>query len=125
MRVVGDRPLDELDVAGGLAELLQQEDLVGVAAGQPVGAVDADDVELALAGGVAEAVEGGAVEPRAGVALVDVDVIVLEFVAVGGGPAAQGVELAVDRLVTPLLLGRDPGIDRGSHGLHSDPEMSC
>ena len=76
VRVVGDRPLDELDVAGGLAELLQQEDLVGVAAGQPVGAVDADDVELALAGGVAEAVEGRAVEPRAGVALVDVDVIV-------------------------------------------------
>ena len=97
MRVVGDRPLDELDVAGGLAELLQQEDLVGVAAGQPVGAVDAEDVELALAGGVAEAVEGRAVEPRAGVALVDVDVIVVEFVAVGGRPAAQGVELAVDR----------------------------
>ena len=112
VRVVGDRPLDELDVAGGLAELLQQEDLVGVAAGQPVGAVDAEDVELALAGGVAEAVEGGAVEPRAGVALVDVDVIVFEFVAVGGGPAAQGVELAVDGLVTPLLLGRDPGVDR-------------
>ena len=63
MRVVGDRPLDERDVAGGLAELLQQEDLVGVASGQPVGAVDAEDVELALAGGVAEAVECGAVEP--------------------------------------------------------------
>src|SRR3954464_3276581 len=65
VRVVGDRPLDELDGARGLAELLQEEDLVGVAAGQPVGGVDAEDVELALAGGVAEAVERGAVEPRA------------------------------------------------------------
>jgi hypothetical protein len=88
VRVVGDRPLDELDGASGLAELLQEEDLVGVAAGQPVGAVDAEDVELALSGGVAEAVERGAVEPRARIALVDVDVIVLEFVAVGGRPAA-------------------------------------
>ena len=102
MRVVGDRPLDELDLAAGLAELLQQEDLVGVAPGQAVGAVDGDDVELALAGGVAEAVEGGAVEPRARVALVDVDVIGLEFVAVCGRPVPEGVELAVDRLVTPL-----------------------
>ena len=70
--VVGDRPVDELDLAAGPAEFLQQEDLVGIAAGQPVGAVDRDDVELALAGGVAEAVEGRAIEPRAGVALVDV-----------------------------------------------------
>ena len=123
MRVVGDRPLDELDVAGGLAELLQQEDLVGVAPGQPVGAVDAEDVELALAGGVAEAVECGAVEPRARVALVDVDMIVLEFVAVGGRPAAQGVELAVDGLLTPLLLGRDPGVDGRFHRVRSDSEV--
>jgi hypothetical protein len=41
--VVGDRPVDEGDVAAGAAELLQQEDLVGVAAGQAVGAVDGDD----------------------------------------------------------------------------------
>jgi hypothetical protein len=46
--------------------------------------------------------------------------IVLEFVAVGGGPAAQGVELAVNRLVASLLVGRDPGVDRGAHGLYSD-----
>src|SRR5439155_24850988 len=110
---------------GGLAELLQQEDLVGIAAGEPVGAVDADDVEFALAGGVAEAVEGGAVEPRARIALVDVDVIVFEFVALCGRPAPQGVELTVDRLVTPLPLGRDAGVDRGSHGLHSDLALNC
>jgi hypothetical protein len=47
VRVVGDGPLDELDGAGGPAELFEQEDLVGVAACQPVRCVDADDVELA------------------------------------------------------------------------------
>src|SRR5207248_698156 len=72
-----------------------------------------------LAGGVAEAVEGGAVEPRPGVALVNEDMIALEFVAVGRGPGAEGTDLAVDGLVTPLLLGRDPGINGGSHGPNS------
>ena len=60
VRVVGDRAVDELDVAAGPAELLQEDDLIGVAAGQAVGAVDRDDVELALACGVAEPVEGRA-----------------------------------------------------------------
>jgi hypothetical protein len=59
VRVVGDRSLDERDGAGGLAQFLQQEDRVGRAPGQPVGAGDADDVAFALAGGVAEAVAGG------------------------------------------------------------------
>jgi hypothetical protein len=59
--------VDELDVAAGPAEFLQQEDLVGVAPCQPVGAVDGDDVEFALAGGVAKAVEGRSVEARPGV----------------------------------------------------------
>jgi len=125
VRVVGEGSVDELDVAGSLAELLQQEDLVGVAAGQPVGAVDAEDVELALAGGVAEAVERRTIEPRARVALVNVDMIVFQFVAVGGRPAAQGVELAVHGLLTPLLLGRDPGVDGRFHLVRSDSEMRC
>jgi hypothetical protein len=124
VRVVRDRPLDELNVAGGLAKFLQQEDLVGVASGQSIRAVDADDVEFALARGVAEAVEGRAIEPSAGVTLIDVNMIVFEFVAVGGGPATQGVELAVNRLVASLLVGRDPGVNRGSHDPRSDLDMN-
>jgi hypothetical protein len=115
VRIVGDRRVDELDVAAGPAELLQQEDLVGVTPRQPVGAEDRDDIELAGAGGVAEAVEGGSVEARSGVSLVDEDVLVLELMPAIRGPAAEGRELAVDRLVTPLPLGRDPGRDGGSH----------
>jgi hypothetical protein len=52
-------------------------------------------------------------------------VIVFEFVALGGRPAAQGLELAVDRLVTPLLVGRDAGVERRFHELHSDPGKRC
>ena len=83
VRVVGDRPLDELDVAAVLAELLQEEDLVGVLAGQAVGAEDGQDVELAVAGGVPQAVESGAVQALAGVALVGEDVLGAELMAAG------------------------------------------
>jgi hypothetical protein len=115
VRVVGDRPMDEFDLAAGPAEFLEQEDLVGVAAGEPVGAVDGEDLELALASGVAKAVEGGAVEPRSGVTFINENMSFCEFMAVGRGPGAEGLELAVDGLVTTLLLGRHSGINGGSH----------
>ncbi|XBH01922.1 hypothetical protein V5E97_26780 [Singulisphaera sp. Ch08] len=54
--------MDEFDFAGGTAEFLEQEDLVGVSASEPIRTEDSDDIELALAGGVTESVEGRAVE---------------------------------------------------------------
>ena len=117
VRAVGDRPRNELDVAAGPTTLLQQTDLIRVAAGPTAGAVDRDGVALALAlpRGVAEPVACGAVEPRPGVPFIDKDVFALQLMAVGRGPAAEGVEWAVDRRVTPLFLGRDPGLNGGSH----------
>jgi hypothetical protein len=123
VRVVRDRPPDELDSACGPAEFLKQEDLVGVTPGQPVGGIDRDDLELTLTRGITEAIECRAVEPRPRVTLIDVNMLVFEIVALGGRPASRGVELAVNRLVPPLLVGRDSGVDRGSHGLHSDDEV--
>jgi hypothetical protein len=67
--VLGDRPLDlqqqliagvvrdgaaeERDGAAGPPELFQEQDLVGVLAGQAVGGEDAEDLDLAVAHGVA------------------------------------------------------------------------
>ena len=51
--------------------------------------------------------------------------IVFQLMAVGGRPAAQGVELAIHGLLTPLLLGRDPGVEGRFHRVRSDPEMRC
>ena len=59
VRVVGDRALQEHDLAAGLAELLQEQDLVGVLARQPVGGQHGDDLEVAVADGVAEASRPG------------------------------------------------------------------
>ena len=61
--VGGDGPLDELDGTAGLAELLEEERLMDIAAGQAVGAVDGDDVELARGRGVTQTIQAGAVQP--------------------------------------------------------------
>ena len=84
--VVGDGALDEGDLAAGLAKFFEEEDLVGVLAGQAVGAVDRQDVEFPRAGGIAEAVQAGAVEPRPRIALVGEDVLRPQFVPSFGGP---------------------------------------
>jgi hypothetical protein len=84
--VIGDGALDEGDLAAGLAEFFEEEDLVGVLAGQAVGAVDGQDVEFALAGGVAEAARAGAAEPRPRVALVGEDVLGPQLVPLCGSP---------------------------------------
>jgi len=104
--VLGDRPLDlqqelvagvvrdgaaeERDGAAGPSELLQQQGLVGVVAGQAVGREDAEDLDLAVAHGVAQRVQAGPVEARAAVALVAEHMAVVQLVAAGLGPGAQG-----------------------------------
>jgi hypothetical protein len=86
--------LQEHHLAAGATELLQEQDLVGVLARQPVGGQHGDDPD----GAVAQRVQAGAVEARAAVALVAEDVLLGEGVAVVGGPGAQGGKLAVDGL---------------------------
>jgi chitinase len=61
--IVGDAVAEELDRAAGAAELLQDQRLVGILAGEPVGAEHRDDVDLGIADGVAQCVEAGPVEP--------------------------------------------------------------
>jgi hypothetical protein len=48
--------------------------------------MDSQDIDLPLAGGVADAVQSGAVEPRPRVALVGEDVLGPQFVPLLGSP---------------------------------------
>ena len=65
---------------------------------------------------IPEAIEAGAVEPRAGVAGVGADVLGTEVVSLLSDPFVKGGELTVNRVVTVLLLGRDAGVERCPHG---------
>ena len=114
--VIGDGAVEERDGAAGAAELLQEQDLVGVLAGQAVGGEDAEDLDLAVAHAIAQGVEAGPVEAGAAAALVPEHVVVVQVVTLGLGPGAQGGELAVDGLLALLALGRDASVDGGAHG---------
>jgi hypothetical protein len=54
--------MEEDDLTAGLAQLLQEQDLVGILAGQSIGAEDGDDVEIAAEGGVSQAIQAGPIE---------------------------------------------------------------
>jgi hypothetical protein len=104
VRIVGDRVLQEGDLAAGAAELLQEQDLVGEFAREAVGGQHGNHADGSVAHGIAQRVEAGPVEAAAAVSLVAEDVLVGEDMATGGGPGAPGGELAVDGGVALLAL---------------------
>ena len=116
IRVIRDRVLQERHLAARPAELLEQQNLVSVAPRQTIGAQHRDEVDSAVADGVAQGVEAGSVEAGATVALVTEDVLLRELAPSSRGPAPQGGELAADGLLAFLALGRDAGIEGGAHG---------
>jgi hypothetical protein len=105
VRVVRDRMVQERHLAANATELLEQDDLVGIAAGQPVGAEHRDALDGSVAHRVAQGIEAGPIEPTAAVSLVTEDVLLGERMAAGYGPGAQGGELAFNRLLALLALG--------------------
>ena len=115
LRVVGQRAIDELHPAPVPRQLLQQQDLVHVVAGQSVGVGDPDAVQLGQGGQVPELVQAGPPQRRPGVPVVAEHVVLGQLPAAVSGDAPQAFELLVDGLRLGLALGRDADGDRGSH----------
>ena len=61
--IIRDRVVEEHHLAAGPAELLEQQNLIGVLACQAVGAQDRDDADGTVAHRIAQSVEAGTVEP--------------------------------------------------------------
>src|SRR6266568_6634458 len=68
-------------------QLVQDQDLVGAGAGKPVRGQAPHRLEQAGLGGVAQRVQAGPVQPRAGLAVVDV--LAGQLIAAGGDVLAQ------------------------------------
>jgi hypothetical protein len=115
-RVVGDGVGEELDRTSRSAELFQQEHLVGVAPGQPVGGKNGDNIDFTVAHRVAQGVQAKPVETRSAVSLIAEYMGVSQLVVLNFGPGSQGVELAVDGLLAFLTFGGNAGVDGGAHG---------
>ena len=116
-----DRSVDEHHLGTGPSELLDQQDLVGVAARQAVGSEDVDAVDQTARHPVAQplqsrAPQGGAAEP-----LVDKDILGLERDAVGADPVAQRGHLAVHGVAARLLISRNPCVKGDLKVRHPQP----
>jgi hypothetical protein len=101
------------------AELVQQQHLVDVVAGQPVGGGDHDQVELGQRRVITQAVQAWSAQAGAAVAVIAVDMLLVQHPAVLGDRRAQPVKLLLDGLRLGLTGSRDPRIDR--HGIRHLP----
>jgi hypothetical protein len=94
-------------------QLVQDEDLVGVGAGEPVRGQAPHHLEQAGLGGVAQRVQAGPVQPGAGLAVVHV--LAGQLVAARRDVLAQHVQLRADRAAFGLPLGGHPRADGDFH----------
>jgi hypothetical protein len=120
-----DRAVEEHDLGAAAAELVEQQHLVGVAAGQAIGRVDVYPVDGAGGDEVAQPLEPRADERGAAVALVDEAAGGLEAGAVLRQARLQGRELARDGAALHLLVGRDASVDGDAHGRHGRPLLTA
>src|SRR6266508_445233 len=113
--VLAHRPVQELHLAAMPAEFVDEQHLVDVVTGQPVGRGDHDQVKLGQRGMVPQPVQTRAAKAGAAVAVVAVDVLVTQCPATLGHRGTQPVKLLLDGLRLGLAGGRDPRIDRRAH----------
>ncbi|HEX2141264.1 MAG TPA: hypothetical protein VHK28_03155 [Candidatus Limnocylindria bacterium] len=112
---------DEDDRAAGPFQFLNNDVLVGIVAGQPVGGQDEHLREFPAEGGVTQPVEAGAIEAGTAGAIVDVAMLGRDRQTMRGGVGVQGGELAGNGALLLLLGRRDTGIEGGGrHGATSD-----
>ena len=106
---------DDLDVAAG--ELLEDQDLVGILAGEAIRVLDVESVEGAGGGLVAEPLQARPQEDGPADAVVDEPQLRVAVQAVVADAAVERLELAGDRALLGLPLGGDPGVERHAEGV--------
>ena len=116
MGVVTGRGLEEEDPDVPALELLEDEDLIGVLAGEPIGAEDHHGLEGAGFRPIAELIQPRAIQATATVAVIDTHVGAHHLVVLFPRKAVQGIQLRGDRALSLLALRRDPRIACHSHG---------
>ena len=119
LRGLPERPVQEDHVHAGAPELIHQQHLIGVFAGQAVGRVDVEPVQPAGGGPVPQPLQRGPDQGGAAVALVEVLVLGQQQQAVRGGLGAHGDDLAGDGVRGDLLLGGDPRVQGGPWLAHA------
>jgi hypothetical protein len=114
--------VEEDDLQALAAQLVDQDHLKRVVAGQPVGALDVEPVDAPGGGDIAQALQAGAQQGLSPIAIVEEAEFGRGTQAVAEEAPFQEVELTGDGVVLDLLFAGDSGVeggaeaDRGGHG---------
>lgn len=109
---VSEGMVEEHDLAADPLELVDHQHLVGKVAGQAVGGANQHCRAGPLGDEITQPVEPRSGEGGAGTALVATDQVGRQVPATLFGGSPQGIDLAVDRLLLVLTVGRHAGISR-------------
>ncbi len=115
VRIGAHRPVQELHLAAVTGQLIDQQHLVDIVAGQPVRRGDQDQVQLGQRRMVSQPIQARAAQAGAAIAVIAVDMLLLQRPAAPGNRLAQPVKLLLDGLRLGLAGGRHPRIHRRSH----------
>jgi len=107
------RALEEVNGDPEALEFLEDQDLVGVGARESIDTQAQHAVQHARLGGVTQAIQRRAIQPRTRVAIVDE--LVDHLMPVGLGRRAQHLELRPDGAAFGLALCRDPRVEPDPH----------
>lgn len=116
VRVLTHGTVEELDMAAVFLEFFEQEHLMDIVTGQTIRVGHPDGVELRGRGVVAQPVQAGPAQGRAPVAVVAEDMGLRQVPPLGGDVGAQSFDLLINGLGLCLQPGRDPDLDRYTHG---------
>jgi len=97
--------IEEDDLHAGPAQLLTQQHLMGIAAGEAVRRLHINARQLSCRSGIPQALQSRAKQDGSALALVDIDVRALKLMAVSGDALAQGGDLAGDGVIARLTFG--------------------
>ena len=115
VRVLAHRPVQELHPAAVAGQLLDQQHLMNVVAGQPVRRGHQNNVKIGQRRMIPQPVQPRPAQAGAAIAVIAVDVLVLQLPAAPGYRRAQPVKLLLDGLRLGLAGGRHPRIHRSPH----------
>src|SRR3989337_715284 len=115
MGVLAHGPLGELHSAPVLLQLLDQQYLMDILPGQPVGCGDQYHIQVCQGRHVAQPVQSRSAEPGATVALIPVDLLVFNPPILLFGVALKSAQLLLDGLVLSLALGGHSDVKGYSH----------
>ena len=115
MRVGAHRPVQELHPAAAAGQLIDQQHLVDVVPGQPVRRGHQHYVQLSQRRMIPQPVQPRPAQAGTAVAVITVDMLVIQLPATPGHRRAQPVKLLLDGLRLGLAGGRHPRIHRRPH----------